>query len=409
MAAEILIPVDEDGVRDIVESCLSDETALEIIGAGTKRSLGRPVAAEQVLTTRALSGITLYEPAELVLRAHAGTMLSRLRATLEEQGQQLAFEPPDWGPLLGGPAEAATIGGVVAGNLAGSRRFRAGAARDHLLGARMVTGRAEVIKTGGRVVKNVTGYDLCKLLTGSYGTLGVLTEVTLKVLPAPEKTRTVLIFGLDAQTAQAAMASALNSPHDISGAAYLPEAIASRSGVGYVADAGNAATAFRIEGPEPSVIARCDAVRAILAGQGTVEELHDHNSLRFWDEVGCVAAFADGTEAPVWRVSLPPAEMARVVAAIGARGLSENYADWGGGLIWIRVGDDSEDAGAAVIRDAIAACGGHATLIRASGEIRSRVPVFQPAPPALAALSARIKHGFDPHHILNRGRMVDRG
>jgi glycolate oxidase FAD binding subunit len=407
MTPEILIPVDEESVRDMVETCLANETALEIMGAGTRRSLGRPVAAERVLTTRGLSGITLYEPAELVLRARAGTLLSHIRAALEEQGQQLAFEPPDWGPLLGGDADAATIGGVVAGNLAGPRRFRAGAARDHLLGARVVTGRAEVIKTGGRVVKNVTGYDLCKLLTGSYGTLGVLTEVTLKVLPAPEKTRTVLVFGLDAETAQAAMASALNSPHDISGAAYLPEVIANRSGVGYVADAGGTATAFRIEGPEPSVMARCDAVRAIMTEQGTVEELHYHNSTKFWDEVGCVAAFADGTAAPVWRVSLPPAHMARVMTAIGARGLSDFYADWGGGLIWVRVGDNVEDAGAAVIRGAIATCGGHATLIRASNDIRSRVPVFQPAPPVLAALSARIKHGFDPHHILNRGRMVD--
>ena len=411
MVAQISVPVDEDAVRDIVETCLANETALEIMGAGTRRLLGRPVAAEQILTIRALSGITLYEPAELVLQAHAGTLLSHVRAALEEHNQQLAFEPPDWGPLLGGPADAATIGGVMAGNLAGPRRFRAGAARDHLLGARFVSGRAEVIKTGGRVVKNVTGYDLCKLLTGSYGTLGVLTEVTLKVLPAPDKTRTVLVFGLDAQTAQTAMASALNSPHDISGAAYLPEAIAGRSGVGYVADAGKSATAFRLEGPEPSVLARCAAVRALLAGQGIAEELHYHNSLRFWDEVGNVAPFADGTDAPVWRVSLPPAEMARVMAAIGARGLSENFADWGGGLIWIRVGDDTEDAPenacAAVIRGAIAACGGHATLIRAPAAIRSRVPVFQPAPPGLSALSARVKHGFDPHHILNRGRMVE--
>ena len=411
MTADILIPVDEDGVRDMVETCLANETALEIMGAGTKRSVGRPVAAAQILTTRALSGITLYEPEELVLRAHAGTLLANLRAALDEHSQQLAFEPPDWGPLLGGPADSATIGGVVAGNLAGPRRFRAGAARDHLLGARFVTGRAEMIKTGGRVVKNVTGYDLCKLLTGSYGTLGVLTEVTLKVLPAPEKTRTVLVFGLDAQNAQTAMNSALNSPHDISGAAYLPEAIAGRSGVGYVADAGKSATAFRIEGPEPSVIARCEAVRTLMAGQCTVEKLHYHNSTKFWDEVGCVAAFADGTDTPVWRVSLPPSEMVRVTAAIGARGLSEYYADWGGGLIWIRVGDNSEhapeDAGAAVIRGAIAACGGHATLIRAANDMRSRVPVFQPAPPVLAALTARIKHGFDPHHILNRGRMVE--
>lgn len=407
MAADIFVPEDEDGVRDIVATCLADETALEIMGAGSKRSLGRPVDARKTLTTRALSGVSLYEPAELVLRAQPGTLLAHLRATLEENNQQLAFEPPDWGPLFGGSAGAATIGGIVAGNLAGPRRLRSGAARDHLLGVRLVTGRAEVIKTGGRVVKNVTGYDLCKLLAGSYGTLGVMTELTLKVLPAPEKTCTVLVFGQDAPAAQSAMASVLNSPHDISGVAYLPEAIAGQFGVNYVAEAGKSVTAFRIEGPEPSVIARCDAVRAIMMGQGIVEELHYHNSNKFWRDVGCVAPFADGTDAPVWRVSLPPAEMASVVTAIGARGLSDYYADWGGGLIWIRVGGGFDDAGASVIRGAIAAGGGHATLIRAPSAIRSRVAVFQPDPPALAALSARVKHGFDPHHILNRGRMIE--
>jgi len=408
MDPEVSIPVDEDGVREVVESCLANETSLEIMGAGSKRNLGRPVSADQVLTTRALSGITLYEPAELVLQARAGTLLSKISASLEDQGQHLAFEPPDWGPLLGASENEPTIGGVVACNLAGARRFRAGAARDHLLGARVVTGRAEVIKTGGRVVKNVTGYDLCKLITGSYGTLGVMTEVTLKVLPAPEKTRTLLLFGLAARLAQEAMALVLNSPHDISGAAHLPEAVASRSTVGYVSDANKSVTAFRIEGPEPSVIARCDSVRTLMAEHGTAEELHYHNSRKFWDEVGNVTFFATETEDPVWRLSLPPADMARVMAVLGAGGITEFYANWGGGQMWIRIGDSSEDGGASLVRNAITSCGGHATLIRASAEIRSCVPVFQPIPPALAALSARIKHGFDPYHILNPGRMVDR-
>lgn len=412
MDTDILVPTDEEKVRHVVADCLAEETGLEILGAGTKRTLGRPVEARKVLTTRALSGISLYEPAELVLRARAGTLLSHLRTALAENNQQFAFEPPDWGPLLGGPADAATIGGVIAGNMAGPRRFHSGAARDHLLGVRLVTGRAEIIKSGGRVVKNVTGYDLCKLMAGSFGTLGVMTEVTLKVLPAHEKTRTVLVFGLDASGAQAVMAAALNSPHDLSGAAYLPEAIARRSGVGYVADAGQSVTAFRIEGPEPSVIARCNAVRAMAAAHGTVEELHYHNSAKFWRHIADVTAFADGTDAPVWRLSVPPAEMARVTVAIAARGLDDWYADWGGGLIWVRVGGGADpvpfdDAGASVIRGAIASCGGHATLIRGSNAVRARVPVFQSAAPGVAALSARVKHGFDPRHILNRGRMVD--
>ncbi|MBT5456856.1 MAG: FAD-binding protein, partial [Rhodospirillaceae bacterium] len=328
----------------------------------------------------------------------------------------LAFEPPDWGPLFGGAADQATIGGIIAGNLSGPRRLRAGAARDHLLGARMVTGRGDIIKTGGRVVKNVTGYDLCKLLAGSYGTLSVLTEITVKVLPAPQKTRTLLVLGQSAEDAQSAMTLALNSPHEVSAAAWLPGDLTTRSSVGYLQRAGSAVTALRVEGPEPSVIARCDALRALLAGQGEMEELHYHNSAGFWHEVGSATFFTEepsgdgtseeGSKTPVWRLSIPPAEMPLVTAAIAGHCQAEYYADWGGGLIWLRVTPELEDAGAGVIRAAIAPRGGHATLIRASEDIRSRIPVFQPQPAELAALSARVKHGFDTNHILNRGRMV---
>ena len=402
-------PDTEDDVRDAVAAALADGTPIEVVGAASKRGLGRPVTARRTLSLAALTGITLYEPAELVLTAKAGTPLAEIDAALAEHGQQLAFEPPDWGPLLGGDAKQATIGGAIACNLAGPRRIRAGAARDHLLGARMVTGRGETIKTGGRVVKNVTGYDLCKLLAGSHGTLAVLTEVSVKVLPRPEKTRTVMVFGQDEAGALAAMTAALNSPHDVSGAAWLPADLAARSAVGHVAKAGAAVTAIRIEGTAPSVAARRDALRELFAGYGAAEELHFHNSATFWAEIGDGAPFVHGTYAPVWRVSAPPAELPRIAAAIRTRCLAELYADWGGGLIWVRVAPDTEDAGAAAVRGAIAPCGGHATLIRAEEDIRARVPVFQPAAPAIAALNARLKHGFDPAHILNRGRMVAGG
>lgn len=412
MSQEILKPETEDAVKEIVAAAVAAEYPLEIMGAGSRRGIGRPVIAGRALSLSQLTGVTLYEPAELVMTVRAGTLLQEIRSVLAEKNQQLAFEPPDWGPLFGGEADLATIGGIIAGNLSGPRRLRAGAARDHLLGARMVTGRGEIIKTGGRVVKNVTGYDLCKLLAGSYGTLSVLTEMTLKVLPAPPKTRTILVFGQSAADAQVAMTAALNSPHEVSGAAWLPEDIAARSGVSYVAEAQSAVTALRIEGPEPSVAARCDSLRSLLSNHGPMEELHYHNSAAFWQEVGSATFFADGTSGdgrgtPVWRLSIPPADMPRVTEAIAARCQAEAYADWGGGLMWLRVTSDLEDGGAGIIRAAIAPGGGHATLMRGSEDLRSRIPVFQPQAPELAALSARVKHGFDPHHILNRGRMVE--
>lgn len=407
MSGEVLRPETEDAVREMVASAAADDTPLEVIGSGSRQGLGRPVQADRVISLSGMTGISLYEPAELVLTAKSGTTIDEIKKTLEAENQYLAFEPPDWGPLFGGDPGAATLGGVIAGNLSGARRLRAGAARDHLLGARVVTGRGEIIKTGGRVVKNVTGYDLCKLLAGSYGTLAILTEVTVKVLPAPQKTRTVLVFNLEADGAQAAMIAALNSPHEVSGAAWLPSGIAAKSGVGYVAQADASVTAFRVEGPEPSVVARCDALRTLLADHGAIEELHYHNSAKLWDEVGCATAFADGTTNPVWRLSIPPADMSGVLASIARHCDVEAYADWGGGLIWLRVASDLEDAGAGIIRAAISSCGGHATLMRASDDIRSCIPVFQPQAAELAALSARIKHGFDPKHILNRGRMVE--
>ncbi len=403
-----ICPDTEDGVRDAIAGALADAAPLALEGAGSKRGLGRPVQARATLSLGGHTGIELYEPEELVLSARAGTRLAEIEAVLIEAGQQLAFEPPDWGPLYGAPAEAATLGGVIACNLSGPRRISAGAARDHLLGARAVTGRGEVVKTGGRVVKNVTGYDLCKLLAGSHGTLAAMTEITVKVLPRAEKTRTVLVFGLGDAAAIAALGLALSSPHAVSGAAHLPAGIAALSSVGYVRDAGAAVTALRIEGPEPSVAARCRALRDMLGAHGAVEELHFHNSRTLWAEVGAATPFAGGPDdaSALWRVSVPPSEGAALGAALAALGGAELYYDWGGGLVWARINEGFDDGGAGVIRDAIASGGGgHATLIRAPEALRAAVPVFQPQPAPVAALAERVRAGFDPRRILNPGRM----
>ncbi|MHA1152887.1 MAG: glycolate oxidase subunit GlcE [Alphaproteobacteria bacterium] len=398
-------PENADQVVEAVAWAAAEARPLEVAGRGTKRGFGRPVRAAHGIELSGLTGITLYEPVELVLSARAGTPLAEIEAALAGERQQLAFEPGDLGPLLGTRAGAGSIGGMLACNLAGPRRIKAGAARDHFLGASAVSGRGEAFKFGGRVVKNVTGYDLCKLLAGSYGTLAVLTDVTVKVMPAPEKTRTVLLLGLDDAGASAAMTRALQSSHEVSGAAHLPAAIAARSAVSYVAQAGGAVTALRVEGPGPSVDYRCAALRKNLADLAESEELHSMNSVKLWAELRDVAPFVSRPERPVWRVSVPPDDGSRVVAAVAHELDAEYFYDWGGGLIWLAPALPGEDAGAARIRAVLGADAGHATLLRAPAEVRAAVPVFQPQEPAKAALTTRIKDGFDPKRVLNPGRM----
>lgn len=397
-------PETAEEARAIVADALASKTALEIVGGGSRRDMGRPLNTDYVISAAKLAGVSLYEPDELVMRAGPGTPMEQIRMQLDQHGQMLAFEPPDYGALLGGAPGQGTIGGVVAGNLAGPRRIKAGAARDHFLGFEAVSGRGEIFRSGGRVVKNVTGYDLCKLMAGSWGTLGLMTEITVKVLPAPEKTRTVLIACADAVSATAAMSRGLSSPHDVSAAAWLPEKAAVKSGVSHVAGAQVALAAVRVEGIGSSVDARCAALREELSAFGDVEELHSHNSRSFWHEVRDVRLLGDGT---VWRLSVPPADAPGILEVLRAELDAEYFVDWGGGLIWLTVSGGGEDNGANVIRATIVAGGGHASLIRASADLRSRVPVFQPESAPVHRLTRNIKEAFDPEGILNPGRMYE--
>ena len=399
-----LKPADAAQALEAVRWAVSEETPLEIVGHGTKRALGRPFQATHTLDLSDLTGVTLYEPEELVLSARAGTPLAELEALLAENRQQFAFEPTDFGPLLGGEAGQQTIGGVVSCNLAGPRRVKAGAARDHILGCQAVSGRGEAFKAGGRVVKNVTGYDLPKLLAGAYGTLALLTEVTLKVLPAPADTRTVLIRGLDDATAIRVMALALQSPYEVAGAAHVPAGLAGGVGVEELGS-GTAATAIRLEGFGPSIEYRAGKFRALFRDFGSVEFLEREPSLAFWAAVRDVKPFVARPERLVWRLSVPPADGARVAAEIASKLPAEAYLDWGGGLIWLAVDPAVERAGQQVIRDTIRLGGGHATLIRAPDTVRASADVFHPQAAALAALSARVKETQDPKRIFNPGRM----
>ena len=405
---ETLRPADESEAIEAVGWASAGGHRLELVSGGSKRDLGRPAEAAAMLDLSGLAGISLYEPEELVLTAGPGTALSEIAARLAQHGQTLAFEPPDLGPLLGAGEGRTTLGGCIAANLSGPRRFKAGAARDHFLGVRAVSGRGALFKSGGRVVKNVTGYDLCKLLAGSWGTLAAITEITVKVLPAAEKLRTVLVYGLDDGAGIAAMTRALGGQCEVSGAAHLPAGIASLSEVGRVREPGSSVTALRIEGPEPSVLARTGTLRSLFA-EHAVDELHRHNSAAFWREVGEARYCAVLGDEIVWRLSVPPADGAKVAGRIARDLECRAFYDWGGGLVWLASPPATEDAGAEAVRSAVGAAGGHATLIRAPEEVRRRVPAFHPQPPGLAALSARVKRAFDPLGIFNPGRMDGQG
>lgn len=410
-------PESAEQVAEIVSWAAADKVPLEVVGGGSKAALGRPVQTEYSLELSALSGITLYEPDELVLSARAGTPLAEIEAALAEQNQYLAFEPADYGPLLNGASPAdgtsGSLGGLVSCNLAGPRRIKAGAARDHFLGLTAVTGRGELVQAGGRVVKNVTGYDLMKLHAGAYGTLSALTDVTLKVLPAPEKTRSVLLFGLDDAGAVQAMTQAMGSSHEVSAAAHLPADIAAKFDSGFFPEEPTSVTVIRVEGPGPSVSHRCAALRNELTAQAGSEELHSHNSSTLWRHVRDVLPFAasggDERRDAVWRISVPPASGAEYISSLKEK-LGEqadslrHYFDWSGGLIWLALPESGDEPHQAV-REALTGIGGHATLIRGSSDLRGRLPVFQPQDAGIAALSGRVKNSFDPHGIMNPGRM----
>jgi glycolate oxidase FAD binding subunit len=394
-------PSSEAEVCAIVRAAASAGDCIEIIGGGTRSGLGRPVAAQHRLKTGGLSGITAYNPAELVMTVAAGTPMREVEAALTQAGQRLPFEPMDHRALLGTTGEP-TIGGVIAGNIAGPRRFVAGAARDSLLGVRFVNGHGEVVRNGGRVMKNVTGLDLVKLMAGSWGTLGVLTEVTVKVLPVPESETTLIIHGLDDADAMNALAHAMATSNEPSGAAHLPALVSSGVLGGKLGS--EPLTLLRVEGFEWSVRPRIDNLKALLGSMGQLSELTGEESRALWRDVRDCTPFAADRDKPLWRLSMAPSQGHEATLAIRQSTPAHALYDWQGGLVWLQMEDELAEP---VVRAAVRNNGGgHATLIRAEPGIRRSVPVFEPEPMPVAALSARIKQQFDPSGVLNPGRMV---
>jgi glycolate oxidase FAD binding subunit len=397
-------PRDADEIAAFLRECSETGAPVFVRGSGSKAAFGRPPRdGETALDMAALSGITLYEPDELVMTARAGTKLSDIAAAVGERGQCLAFEPPEFGALFGNDG-GSTLGGVVAPGWSGPRRVKAGAVRDHVLGALAVGGDGQIFKSGGRVVKNVTGFDLPKLLTGSHGTLAVLTDITIKVLPAPEATRTLAVLGLDERAAIRLLCDVLGSPLEVTGAAHLPVTAAARSAIAAIATSGRSATLIRLEGFGPSVADRFTGLEAKCGQGGDTLALDADDCAVLWREIRDVAALT-GPDAIVWRLSLPATDAAATIAAIAKATKAEAFYDWGGGLVWLSLPrTDSVDGHAALIRALLPS--GHATLMRAPADIRAKAAVFQPQAPAMAALQRRVKAAFDPHFILGAGRMA---
>ena len=394
-----LAPAEEAEIVAAIAAAHGDGTPLEITGRGSKRGMLRPVQAARGLSLAAHAGINFYAPQELVISAKAGTPLSEIEAAVAERGQHLISEPPDFSALLGSDAPQ-TLGGVVAANISGPRRVAWGATRDHVLGVRAVNGRGELIRSGGRVLKNVTGLDICKLLAGSHGTLAVMTEITLKVLPAPERRGTIALTGLDPAQGVAALSAALGSPYAVSAAAYLPAEAAAK--VPALAWLGGPVAIARIEDFATSVAYRTDKLRGELARFGRVELLDDGASRAAWQSVRDAVPLHAETGA-IWRVSVRPSSGPGVAEAVAKAFDARWFLDWGGGLVWI-AGPATEQAHQAVM-DAAKAAGGTWLLLRAPEGLRASVPVIPEEPAALARITASVKAAFDPKGILNPGRM----
>ena len=414
--ADTIIKTEEALVAAITEAAQAKKP-VNIIGAGTKAGLGRPFdPSATTVSTAGLSGVTLYEPAELVLSAKAGTTVAEIEKLLDSNNQMLAFEPPDYARLLGTEPGKQTIGGVVATNLSGPRRIYAGAARDLLIGTRAVNGMGELIRGGGRVMKNVTGLDIPRIMAGSYGTLSALSECTFKVLPKGEVTRTLIVSGIDLDQASAVMSAAVTSPYEISAAAWVPGNLIAALGVdGIPADDGKGCVYLRLENFETFVTRRIAALTALLgkefAGAGFVE-VDGAVSKALWRALGDVVPFtgADYRDHNIWRLSVPPVLGGAVAGALGVKlPAATMFMDWSGGLVWLAIAPGDMAEVSATIRDTVGQVtgrrGGRSTLVRASDEVRTAVPVFDVPSYAIDALNKRIKSSFDPHGLFSPYRM----
>ncbi|MBS0267385.1 MAG: FAD-binding protein [Proteobacteria bacterium] len=402
--SELFRPAAEWELQSMIARLAREKRGIEVVGHGALRNTGRVASSDVVLTTSGLKGVTLYEPTELVMSARSGTPVFEIEQILAARGQMLAFEPVDLGPATGAPGGALSIGGVFATNFSGSRRIAVGSARDNLLGVRAVNGRGELFKSGGRVMKNVAGIDVARGLTGSWGTLAVMTEVTFKVAPLPQTMQTLAFVGLPDDLAIEALGIAMATPLEVTGAVHLPKNCAERLKVPKLKGIGQSLTLLRLETFSTSIDERKEKLKTALKVYGKPIELDPEETFGLWSEFRTLSVMPFSTDTSLWRISTLPTKAPEIVAAIQKFMHAVAFYDWSGALVWLEV-PAAADAGAADVRRAVAVRGGHATLIRAEPEIRSTVDVFEPLKPEIERLTRGIKSAFDPNGLLNRGRM----
>ena len=402
-------PQNEREVSNFIKKFYKSNIPIELVGTGSKRRIGKPLQCAKVLSLSKISGIIEYLPEELYIKVKACTPIKNIEEELKKNKQQLAFEPIDFGNLLNGKSDYGTAAGQVACNISGSRRFKVGSVRDHVLGFRGVNGRGEIIKSGGVVVKNVTGYDLSKLICGSYGTLVALTEITFKVLPAPEESKTLVIHSQKIEAATDFLDRAISSSNDISGAIYLPADpkisgcvmnIEKTFKLNDLKQEGSM-TAIRIEGSKKSTDQRIrNLINELKINNFSISILESYQSEIFWNKVKSLEFFLSSKNS-ILRVVVPPSESVNLVYQFSNK--FKYYLDWGGALIWVEAFELSEGMFES-IRSKVVKLGGYVTMIKNSDFLPYVEDVFTINRDRFN-ISQNIKKSFDPKRILNPGKM----
>ena len=402
-------PQNEKEVSSCIKKFYKSNTPIELLGSGSKKKIGRMIQCARTLSLSKLEGIIEYLPEELYIKAKAGTSIKKIEEELKKNNQQLAFEPIDFGTLLNNKSDFGTAGGQVACNISGPRRFKVGSVRDHVLGFRGVNGKGEIIKSGGTVVKNVTGYDLSKLMSGSYGTLVALTEITFKVLPKPEESKTLIIHNQKIETAIDFLDKSVSSSNDVSGAVFFPNDL---KVPGCIVDIENtfklndlkhegSILAIRIEGSRNSISERIEnLIRELKIVNLNISILDAHQSEIFWNKVKTLEFFSNSKNS-IMRIVIPPAESVNLIYQFSNR--FKYYLDWGGALIWLEAFELSEQMFES-IRKKVVRVGGYVTMIKNSDYLPYVEEVFTINRERFN-LSQNIKKSFDPKRILNPGKM----
>ena len=394
-------PTTREEISEFVRECYKKSIPIEISGHKSKRNIGRNFQTEKTLDLSKYSGIIEYKPEELYIKAKAGTPIREIISELDKNNQQLAFEPVDFGLLFSGKKNDGSIGGVIACNFAGSRRFKAGSVRDHVLGFQGVNGKGEIIKSGGTVVKNVTGYDLCKILSGSFGTLTVLTEVSVKVLPKPPTNKTLIIDNPHLKKALEYLNLALSSSSDPSGGVFYPEYFRNNFTFNDLTTEG-AITAIRVEGPNDSVDYRIKKLCKELAiNTNEIAVLDTEQSNIFWEKTRSLVVFSE-LKNNLLRIVVPASETFEVLTKLKIYEI-KHFVDWGGNLIWLQI-DKISTKILKEIKNIVVEASGYLTVIKIEENLKATIDVFT-IDSIKYKISERIKKSFDPKRILNPGKM----